>query len=91
MKILEKNEGPKMLTWEELVEHQGKPVYVLDMTDSGIIGYWCIPWGADIIEGDGIIMLCHPDNLQDGGSQSLYGEAFIAYTGPIPVSQGEIC
>ena len=90
MKSLEMNGmEPNALTWEELIERQGTPVYILEATEND--GYWAIPWGADVIEGIGIIMLCHPEDVTDCGSQSMYGEAFIAYTGEVARSQGEIC
>lgn len=79
---------PRALTWEELTERQGTPVYILEAMENE--GYWAIPWGLDVIEGIEIIMLCHPEDVVDGGSQSMYGESFIAYTGEVPQSQGEI-
>lgn len=47
--------------------------------------------GADVVEGIGIVMLCHPEDVTDCGSQRMYGESFVAYTGEVPSRQGEIC
>lgn len=79
---------PTALTWEELTERQGTPVYILEAEENN--GYWAIPWGLDVIEGIEFIMLCHPEDVTDCGSQSMYGEAFVAYTREVPRSQGKI-
>lgn len=90
MRNLEMNKvEPEMLTWEELLERQGTPVYILEAMENS--GYWAIPWGADVVEGIGIVMLCHPEDVTDCGSQSMYGESFVAYTEEVPSRQGEIC
>lgn len=56
MRNLEMNKmEPEMLTWEELLEKQGTPVYILEAMENR--GYWAIPWALMLLKE--LELLCY--------------------------------
>ena len=63
------------LTWEELMEMEGQPVYIVEI---GVRGYWVFVTNAGRF--DAHFLTADGDN--DYGNEGLYGRTWIAYRFP---------
>lgn len=69
------------LTWSELAEMEGRPVYIVEM---GAWRYWALVThvGKDTVE------FVTADDSDDHGDKELYGESWVAYRRP-PEGEGK--
>ena len=63
------------LTWSELAEMEGQPVYIVEM---GARRYWALV----IYVGKDTAYFVTVDDSDDHGDKELYGESWVAYRRP---------
>ena len=68
------------LTWGELAEMEGQPVYIVEM---GARRYWALVMFVSKDAADFVTV----DNPDDYGDKELYGESWVAYRRP---QEGEV-
>lgn len=64
------------LTWNELAEMEGQPVYIVEM---GAKRYWALVMFVSKDRAD-FVTVHNPD---DYGDKELYGESWVAYRRPL--------
>ena len=69
------NSQNEPLSWTELTEMAGNPVYIVEI---GVCEYWALVK----FEYNGGVYLAAVNNIDDYGSESLYGKTWLAYRRP---------